>query len=425
MSHINNIDIEFSEENLSKYGVFPLVVWFMLDFLRLRDKLRVLSVKRKRNNLIPKRKYTSLFSGVDMAIGLISIILLGIKRFEKIDAKLHTETKLAHLLGLKRFFDKTYARVFIQEFQLSHLRQLDKVNTSLLKEFGDAPRQATGIVDIDQSTHSLESRKREKVVPGFNKKSPGKPCYQWSVAFVCGELVSQVLDRGNTSCMKHFKGLVGSAKEKFSFENMIVRVDGAYMSGENIKYLVKEGYQFISHVSYDDFMSNNKDLKFPDSWDVVIQKGESNKELSEEEAQETTKKKTIYLRGLGERKVYKECPHELQSVLVHIDQLPLKIRRRKKTHTYVMVHNIPGLSNPRAVFEFYHQRQTIENFFRESKNPFNSSKMPSQRFRANEAYLYFVGIAYNVFTLFKKTVCQMYGEEQLLRLLRIEQLSTQ
>jgi hypothetical protein len=418
MGHIENIDIEFSQENLSKYGIFPLLIWFMLDFLRLKEKFRILSVKRKRNNLAPRRKYTPIFSGVDMAIGIVCVVLLGIKRFEKIDAKLHTETKLAQLIGLKRFFDKTYARAFIQEFQLPHLRQLDIVNTALLKEFGDSPRQRVGIVDIDQSTHSVESRKREKAVVGFNRKSPGKPCYQWSVAFVCGELVSQILDRGNTSCVKHFRELAECVRERLSFQNMIVRMDGAYMSSDNIGYLVGRGSQFISHVNYDDFMSNNRELTFPDSWDTVIYKDGSNSELSEEEARQTSRKKTIYLRSLGERKVYSKCPHKLQSVLVHIEQFPLKIRGRRKTETYVIVHNVVGLSTSRAVFEFYHQRQTIEHFFRESKNPFNSSKMPSQRFRANEAYLFFVGIAYNVFTLFKKTVCQMYGEEPLLKLLR-------
>ncbi|MFQ5835838.1 MAG: transposase [bacterium] len=92
---------------------------------------------------------------------------------------------------------------------------------------------------------------------------------------------------------------------------------------------------------------------------------------------------------------------------------------RKRRKQYVIIHNVVGLDTPRAIFEFHHQRQTIENFFKESKNPFNSSKMPSQYFRANEAYLYFVGLAYNSFALFKKIVCHIYGEDTLLKLLKI------
>jgi len=38
------------------------------------------------------------------------IILLGIKRFEKIPRLLHTEAKLAELIGLERFFRVATAR---------------------------------------------------------------------------------------------------------------------------------------------------------------------------------------------------------------------------------------------------------------------------------------------------------------------------
>jgi len=58
------------------------------------------------------------------------------------------------------------------------------------------------IVDIDAQTHTLESRKRQKAVVGFNKKKPGKPCYQWNMAFVCHEAVSQHLMAGNTHCRR-------------------------------------------------------------------------------------------------------------------------------------------------------------------------------------------------------------------------------
>ncbi|HEB13560.1 MAG TPA: hypothetical protein ENI13_01115, partial [candidate division CPR3 bacterium] len=48
----------------------------------------------------------------------------------------------------------------------------------------------------------------------------------------------------------------------------------------------------------------------------------------------------------------------------------------------------------------------MENFFKESKNPFHSGKIPSQRFRSNEAYLYFVSLAYKIFSIVQKTICQ-------------------
>jgi hypothetical protein len=47
--------------------------------------------------------------------------------------------------------------------------------------------------------------------------------------------------------------------------------------------------------------------------------------------------------------------------------------------------NISG--NPIHVYKFYKQRQTIENYFRDSNWSFEVNKLPSQQFRANQAYL--------------------------------------
>jgi len=263
MNHIKDIQLVFDEENLSKYGAFPLLAWFMrvLDCLRLRDKLKIVSAKHKRNNRRKVKRYRCTFSGIDMSIGIITIILVGIKRFEKIDDLLHTETKLAQILGLERFFDKTYARMFLNEFSLFHLKQLDKVNMAILQEFGDSVKQSVTILDIDQTTHSLESRKREKATRGRNKKNKGKPCYQWDVGFVNNEIISQRLADGRQHCSKGFVPIIEDVLDKVTPASLIARVDGGYMSGERLNWIVENKLQVISRVNWDDFLSKNKDIK--------------------------------------------------------------------------------------------------------------------------------------------------------------------
>lgn len=411
MDHIKDIHIEFSEENLSKYGAFPLLAWFMIDLLKIRARFKILTVKRKRNNRYKRKRYKCTFSGEDMAVGITTVILLGIKRFEKIDNKLSTERKLAELIGLKRFFDKTYARKFINEFTLSHLKQLDRANSEILRTYGDSFREGgIKILDIDQTTHTLESKKREKANRGFNKKNPGKPCYQWSVGFIKGEIVSQKLDEGKSNCKRNFRIIVEDVKEKLGVDDFIIRVDGGYMSAEYLDYIVESGYKVISVVNWDDFFSNNKELgDISDcTWETV-----------KEEGSEDEKEKEVKLLAVGERKVYSKCKHKFNAVLVKIKQEDIKIKRNRGEHKYVIISSIVGLRGARATYEFYHRRQTIENFFKESKNPLNSGKIPSQKFRGNEAYLYFVAIAFNIFELFKKNVCQRYGRNTLLRLLKI------
>ena len=419
MNHIKDIQLVFDEENLSKYGAFPLLAWFMFDCLRLRDKLKIVSAKHKRNNRRKVKRYRCTFSGIDMCIGIITIILVGIKRFEKIDDLLHTETKLAQIIGLERFFDKTYARRFLNEFSLFHLKQLDKVNMAILQEFGDSVKQSVTILDIDQTTHSLESRKREKATRGRNKKNKGKPCYQWDVGFVNNEIISQRLVDGRQHCTKNFIPIIEDVTRKIPFYSLIARVDGGYMSAERLNWIAENKLQVISRVNWDDFLSNNKDIKvnelFFENFSI------------EEEDEKTGEKvhKKIWIAPVGQRRVYRGSEYQFQAILVKVEQEQIHIKKRRKYLRYVIIHNVGGLADARGAFEFYHQRQTIENFFKESKNPFHSGKMPSQRFRSNEAYLYFVSLAYNIFSIFAKTICQRYCKDALLRLLAIEPLAMQ
>lgn len=61
--------------------------------------------------------------------------------------------------------------------------------------------------------------------------------------------------------------------------------------------------------------------------------------------------------------------------------------------------NIEG--HPILIHEFYKQRQTIENYFRDSNWSFQIGKLPSQQFRANQAYLWLMSITQNALLWFK------------------------
>jgi len=91
-------------------------------------------------------------------------------------------------------------------------------------------------------------------------------------------------------------------------------------------------------------------------------------------------------------------------------RIPKNQRKQGKGHrSYRITHheiifgiltNISG--NPIHVYKFYKQRQTIENYFRDSNWSFEINKLPSQRFRANEAYLWLTTIVQNALVWFKR-----------------------
>lgn len=131
---------------------------------------------------------------------------------------------------MEDFFDQSTAHRFLNEFQLWHSRQLENIADDLSREFGEAYRQDIVVLDIDTTTHSVESRKRENAVPGYNKKYPGKPCYQWSVGFIRGEAVANKLYPGNTTCKNHLKDNLNSVTRKISRPISMIRLDGGYHS---------------------------------------------------------------------------------------------------------------------------------------------------------------------------------------------------
>lgn len=399
--YIKDIKLKFEGSGLTKYGLFALLAWFLTDILELEKRCKNVTVKKKRNRdkEKPRKHRTCPFPAPKMCVGIVVTILLGIKRFERVNNILHDETMAANLIGLDRFFDKVTARNFINEFSLWHLTQLDKVNTELLTDFGESFRQNFPVLDIDASTHSLESMKREGAVPGYNKKNRGKPCYQWSVGFIRDEIVSQLLSKGNTHCSVKFRTIVEDVRKKLNNRNLIIRADGGYLSGEMLNWVIEEDLQLLTTVAFD-YVTAQKENDI--DWSTWFNYDENTRLLD-----------------AGEASVVSKCGHKFRVILVEKKQDNKAIKEGKKYLHYAIVVRLNAPTDASAIYEFYHQRQTIENFFKESKNPFNASKMPSQKFRANEAYLHLLTLAYNCFSIFKKTICQQHGKENLLKQLRI------
>jgi len=102
--HIEDIRITYQGCDLSQYGLFPLLAWYLMDVIKLPEYFKQVPVNNKRS----KRK-SSTFSDSQMCVGLASLPVLGIPRISKINERLSNETQIAELLGLPRFFDQSTA----------------------------------------------------------------------------------------------------------------------------------------------------------------------------------------------------------------------------------------------------------------------------------------------------------------------------
>lgn len=147
--HIKDIIIEFDGDDLTKYGLFPLLAWFLMDYLLLPNYFKDLTVKKKRHRKRPIKRRRSKFNISQMCMGIITAILLGAERFRRINDVLSTETKIAELVGLPEFFDQSTVHCFLNRFNKWHIKQLEIVNNKLIHDFGESPRQDVLVLDID------------------------------------------------------------------------------------------------------------------------------------------------------------------------------------------------------------------------------------------------------------------------------------
>lgn len=81
---MKTLRIVFVDKDFSRFATFPLIGSFLIDYLNIRNRLRILSAKRRK----------IVFSRVDYCLTLISSIFLGIENLNKIDDCLETENKL-------------------------------------------------------------------------------------------------------------------------------------------------------------------------------------------------------------------------------------------------------------------------------------------------------------------------------------------
>ena len=99
--HIDDIRIIYQGQDLSQFGLFPLVAWYVIDVLKLREYFEQITVNKKRNHNQSRKLKKRDFSDADMCIGLLVLPILGISRIGQIKERLSNETKIT---GITPFF---------------------------------------------------------------------------------------------------------------------------------------------------------------------------------------------------------------------------------------------------------------------------------------------------------------------------------
>jgi hypothetical protein len=387
--HLDDLDLEFTGHDATRFAPFPLVAWFYRDVLHLPERFQTVTVARRRNWRQHRQRVPHTFSDAHLCLGMVAALTLGLEHLGQMDDRFHDEGRLAEVLGLPAWFDQSTAHRYLNAFQGGHVRQLRKVNTGLLRDFSLAAGLALAILDVDSTTHSLESQHREGAVPGYNKIKPGKPCYQWFVGSVGEEIITHRLDWGNAYLGSHVAEMMTAAEEALpTVRQWVLRTDGIFFCQQTLNTVV----------------SRNWLLSQPARWNWLV----ANCPLAGkkwEAYDEHTR-----LLDFGIVPVLKGCTHPFRAIGVETRQDAPGRASQPKVLRYGIVNNLFVNGSPAQIYDFQHDRGGIENLFQHIKEPLSARRMPSQKFRGNEAWLEWVQTANNGFIWFKKSVCLQRGK---------------
>jgi len=376
------------------------VAQFLTDILSMRKGFSIVSLKKGQN---------STFSTIDMCLGIVAIIMLECHRLFHINTEYQQERLLAHQLGLKRIFEQSTAHRFINRFKGWHINQLERLNYKLLKEHGESFKDPVRILDIDATTHSVQGRKRQGATPGKNSQQRGNDCYQESAVFCNGELVTQKLDKGHVHCKKRFDTVYQKAKKVFQTIDYL-RLDSGYFALDVLKALLAlPGLLFV-------LCSTPNCIGMKQAMAIAIQQPWRFKRVGGT--------KDVYAMEFKQLPILKQLKTPLRLVLIKTLRKPKKVKKgyvfyQRGWYYYGLVSNIEkSKMHSRKLYKFYQRRVVIEHFFKETKQSFHASKLPSMKLGGNEAYLWFVSLAYNASIWFKRDLMPKKEQKCMFKTIR-------
>lgn len=374
------------DDSATKFGYAFYLSYFYRNILELDRKFEQITLK----------KVTQLYTINDFCMGISLAISVGCYPISKINTELFEERKLARSIGLENgFFSASQAHRILNKFNGYHVTQLKRIGQTLVSEFGNAPRQELIIVDIDQSARPTYAQKREGATFVKTQKQADNNCLQWSVAFCVGEVIDQELKEGYRHCLDDFKQRYEQALRVLGRID-ILRIDGGYLSAENLQFL------------------NQKEQSFCTKASINLNCVQNGLKKAQRHYWKRVDKHTKVFDG-GLMNIFPKVTQKYRLILVKgqkkaIRRIPKKQRKSGQGYRpsriiyqeviFGILTNISG--NPIHVYKFYKQRQTIENYFRDSNGSFELNKLPSQQFRANQSYLWLTSIVQNALMWFKR-----------------------
>lgn len=294
------------------------------------------------------------------------------------------------LLGVKSFPNPTTIRRFLRQLPPKTIRQIVKVHSSLQQKlFFIGCQQTSVIFDLDPTAITVYGKRIQRSKRGYNPKKRGRKCYCLMLCFEDNhqEFWLGSLHSGNTNPITFVKHFLkeSTAKLPKPVKRIRVRADASFYDHKFIEFLDEEGIKYTIEAQKQEpikkIIQTLKYQPYRDGWEVS----------------EFTYKPFPWEkphRFVVKRYPKPEDPQE-------IAQLELNLTQIKGYFYRVLVTNLTTKS--RHVWNFHHQRaRGAELNIKELKCNYPLTKIPTQSYTANIAYLQLLLFAFNIANWFKR-----------------------
>jgi hypothetical protein len=371
---IRNLQIIVGEESLTHFGGIFLIHWFCKK-LKIRWLLQ---------NQIRKFTTYKIYHPVDLILAIIYAIVAGIHRLSKTKI-LQGNGSFQKIVGFKSFPYASSLRRFLKRTNPQVISGINRIHDNLRLKMFYLPYPRTSILlDFDSTAMTLYGKHIEGAEVGYNPGKKGKRSYH---PLVCFEYHTKdfwhgILRPGNVYTSFGAPEFLQECLAKIPpyIYRIRIRGDSGFFDHKFIEPLDEKriGYVVVAKLTkgIKRKLCGLRYHKFKKNWSVA----------------------EFCYAPYGWKK-----PHRF---IVIRRKLPDKPQEQPTLFTLerysyqIFVTNLP--LNPQNIWYFYRARASIEIHIKELKQDFTLTKIPTNKFLANQMYFTLLLFAYNIVNWFKR-----------------------
>ena len=380
----DEIEIRFNNRTATQFGGYPLLGGYLRDVGLSAHLARAIKMNRGPN----------AFTAPELAKFLVVAKMLGLERLMHLERFRH-DPMLTHEMGIDGLPAGKTMGVFLKSFTEGHLASVDRMQHRILEQewmalYGDEGERDV-VMDYDSTVTTAYGR-QEGADRGRSFRKKDKPGFQPKFAFIggAGLMVHQRLEPQSHNLDKDFFSFQAEAEARLPKNCRVwaIRADGALYSLEMVRRIERRGLTYSISAALTSHLRQ-----------AIHEIEESAWEEGEDEAGHRYSIARI-----------RYCPKtwgekgEKERTYVISRRPRTDAAQRRMPHgdiyryfAYVTNYRAPLLTQ----FRFGTERCSLESFIKEGKGSFQYNFLPCAERNANEAYLTFVQLAYNLAILFK------------------------